>query len=104
MVAVASPTTAMRRVRFQVVGAGPFPIDMLRSDVVAPETQIDAAAIEEAILRPDVSEGPRTITLTRWAETAWTPNELRWVSYGWQVVAGSLARADGTPIKPRGKR
>lgn len=79
----------MHRHHFNVVGAGPFPIDMLRHDVCSPEHSADADMIRES-LDATVADGPRTIHLIRYAPKGWTPTEGRWRSFGWLVVDGTL--------------
>ncbi len=80
------------RVRYKVQGSGPFPIDMLRFDVSAPDQSTDSDAIFHSITNLG-TDGDITVTLTRYAETGWKPWADRWESFGWRVVAGSLERA-----------
>lgn len=65
--------------RFTVVGAGPFPFDMLRYDDCYPADTDSAMNLQPTSVRREVvlvSHQPR-----RW----WNPTFDRWRSFGWVV-------------------
>ena len=66
------------RVRFQVTGAGRFPLDMLRHDRCCPERERDANLLDR--------DYQRTINLLRFTTAGGSgPNSERWKSFGWIV-------------------
>jgi len=76
-------TDPMHVIRFQVVGRGVFPYDMLRYDRCFPAHPESAAALHS--LTPMAPR--RTITLIRHGKNPrWLPTVDRWSSFGWTVV------------------
>lgn len=78
--------------RFQVMGQGNFPMDMLRHDQAFPRTTHDAVLIEHT-RSTDVqyAREVRTISLVAYHEQKWpSVSEGRWVSFGWPVVKDSI--------------
>lgn len=62
-----------------VVGAGPFPFDMLRYDTCVPKNESDSSAISEDGSR-------RLVMLTRLSVNQTGPTHKRWESFGWRVI------------------
>jgi hypothetical protein len=68
-----------------VVGHGPFPLDMLRYDGLAPA---DSDAVAVIARQGDKAYGrayPTTATFTRYADRTWAPTRGRWQSFRWSV-------------------
>jgi hypothetical protein len=65
-----------------VVGAGRFPLDMLRYDQCVPATPDDTLAVASA------EPGARRVRLLRFAPDGVRPSSARWASFGWRVVEG----------------
>lgn len=98
----------MNVTRFEVVGRGAFPLDMLRHDCVFPAGPEDAASIGFALdhqARRDhrIRNGQGAtfrIQLIRYhSQHYWEPTEGRWLSFGWSVVKDSVR----TTRPPRGE-
>jgi len=64
---------------FVVVGAGPFPIDMLRYDLAYPKSESNASLIESTF-QPR-NRATHSVTLV----SSKRPTEERWGSFGWAV-------------------
>jgi hypothetical protein len=71
-------TTRFFQVKFVVVGASSFPIDMLRYDFCFPDTQQDVNAMDV--------RGSRCVTLVSRAAHDGVPTRDRWKSFGWEVI------------------
>lgn len=76
----------MRITEYEVVGDGPFPVDMLRYDASYPiegaELILSEAGFGMRALKPE----PRRVRLHhRDAYAGWHPTYDRWSSFGWQV-------------------
>lgn len=72
-------TLALQRYMFTVMGAGGFPMDMLRYDECFPHTGGDAEKF-----RGSRTER-REIVLCAYHEPGWEPEAMRWSSFGWPV-------------------
>jgi hypothetical protein len=66
----------MPRIAFDVMGTGPFPVDMLRYDECFPSGPDDAAAI--------IGEKRRKVRLVTQRYTG--PTAGRWDSFNWPIV------------------
>ena len=76
-----------------VTGRGPFPMDMLRYDMLAPKSEHDAALIEDSFRRSADAEKLNTSMvyyLERYADHNWTPTGGRWDSFGFHVIAHTI--------------
>lgn len=72
---------------YQVSGAGPFPIDMLRYDRASPMTQADAAALARTFAGP----GSHALMLFRThVILSWEPDYNRWKSFGWEAMTPTI--------------
>ena len=76
----------MREITFKVVGAGPFPIDMLRYDNAFPSSESESAKILDDDKKREVSLTARVATAR---EAAFVPTSARWDSFTWGVVRDS---------------
>lgn len=75
-------TTRKLPCQYVVTGVAPFPLDMLRSDCCYPVTSADVDAL--ALNEP----GARLVVSLR--SHVKEPTTLRWSSFGYTVVRGSL--------------
>lgn len=66
---------------FTVVGAVPFPVDMLRHDQCWPATSTDAASIAVSIDWQSYGDDTRHVVLIGLND----PTGPRWESFGWKV-------------------
>lgn len=80
--------------RYTVKRAGnmkfPFPIDMLRYDGSFPASELDSGKIHRTM---DFTRENDTldieIELAANTHSTWTPQDARWLSFGWEVVPNS---------------
>ena len=77
---------------FSVIGCGAFPLDMLRYDRCAPQTQNDASKM----MAYAAHEGTMMVKVMAFVPadraSAWGPTQDRWASFGWHVVDGSIEK------------
>ena len=87
----------LRITEYQVVGDGPFPVDMLRYDASYPNGTEDALAILAEAgfgMRPLQKEARRVTLRHRDVYAGWEPSVGRWSSFGWSVDQNSVRRWD----------
>jgi hypothetical protein len=66
----------------RVIGAGPFPIDMLRYDACVPRNESDSAVVSESA--HDKTWVRHSVNVQGRGPLG--PTTARWASFGWQVV------------------
>ncbi len=78
-----------KSVSFIVRGWGAFPLDMLRYDSCWPKGPRDVEAMMDSELVRDEKNArlERNVELT--SESPYSPNEKRWASFSWPVIAKS---------------
>lgn len=77
-------------IAFRVRGTFRFPFDMLRYDQCWPTDSQSTAAMDRA---NDDPRQPLEISLVHYdRDRNWHPTYLRWESFLWKVVEGSVAR------------
>jgi len=67
----------------RVIGAGPFPLDMLRYDACVPRNESDTAVIANSVAHGKFSVRHSVYVQGR---GPLGPTTARWASFGWQVV------------------
>lgn len=73
--------------RFNVRGAGLFPMDILRCDRCTPLGNRDVSLM---CMRDPHNE--RELTLMSYQNFKWKPTEARWKSFGWVIVSKEKPR------------
>ena len=68
----------------------PFPLDMLRYDGSFPASELDSGKIHRTMEFGRTEEKPNLeIELSAISHSTWTPQDARWLSFGWEVVPNS---------------
>lgn len=75
---------------YEVIGDGPFPVDMLRYDASYPADNAELI-LQEAGFGMSLEAGPRRVRLRhRDGYSRWEPTVGRWSSFGWTVDQNSV--------------
>ena len=75
----------------RVIGAGPFPLDMLRYDACVPRNESDTAVIANSVAHGKFSVRHSVYVQGR---GPLGPTTARWASFGWQVAHYSTWHTD----------
>jgi hypothetical protein len=80
----------LRITKYEVVGSGPFAVDMLRYDASYPERTDDAIAILAQAGFMEQREARRVRLVHRDVYAGWSPTIDRWRSFGWTVDQNTI--------------
>ncbi len=100
--------------KFEVVGTGPFPLDMLRVDCCFPETTRDTGTVQTSFTISSTEQYSVHLVSIQPLKN-WQPATNRWRSHGFTITSYSQLMREGafpltpppasssTPVRPRYK-